>query len=233
MISLTGCGTHMMTEEIQFRWNVVNKTYEMGVRKVINNTERGEWPKHWSEKIIRADLDEDTYNEVYSLKENTMTVTENNETVWTSPPSWKIHDFSLDDATRDEKVDINISAWRDSNYGSSQPFWETENDTTQRDHFFVMKYTDNTVKAVWQSSNLESLNQEFILADVDGDTKKELIVIENDYSESRLCHNNYVAVWKWNEWWFVNIWRSEKGNYCYLRTIENTIIVEKYSYSMK
>lgn len=42
MISLTGCGTHMMTEEIQFRWNVVNKTYEMGVRKVINNTERGE-----------------------------------------------------------------------------------------------------------------------------------------------------------------------------------------------
>lgn len=139
-----------------------------------------------------------------------MTVTEDGTIVWTSPTSWKVYDFSLDDSTRDGKPDINISAWRDSNYGSSQPFWEKKNDTTLRDHFFVMKYADNTVKAVWQSSNLESVNQEFTLADLDGDNRKELVVIENDYKEAQLCHDTHVAVWKWNEWGFVNVWRSEK-----------------------
>ena len=69
------------------------------------------------------------------------------------------------------------------------------------------------MKAMWQSSNLTAPNCEFKIADMDGDKKDDLIVIEGSYSTWPQCDGDHIAIWKWNGWGFSSEWRSSKGKY--------------------
>lgn len=134
-------------------------------------------------------------------------------------------DIFLADSTNDGVIDLNIATWRNANYGTSKPFWEGENDTTPRHHFFVMKMQENVIMPVWQSSNLEAINSELRIADVDGNQKNELIVIERNYEATQDCTDTVLAVWRWNEWGFYNVWKSPRGNYCGLEIQNGNMIV--------
>ena len=136
--------------------------------------------------------------------------------IWQSPSNWWIDDFVLADSNNDGIVDINLSLWKSGSFGTSKPFWVKENDMSVKNHFFVLDFSDGSIKQVWGSSNLVEPNCEFKIADVDNDGKKDLVVVEGDYSQKPECDGNYVAVWKWNDWGFSNEWRSEKGNFANL-----------------
>jgi len=167
-------------------------------------------------KELFRDLDNDSTQEKYILTNGQLTVTEKDQTIWQSPENWWIDDFILADSTNDGIIDINLSVWKSGNYGDIKPFWVKENDLSIKNHFFVFNLENKTVKPVWQSSNLVDQNQEIAIADIDKDNKNELIVIEAGYSNKEICKNNYVAVWKWNDWGFTSEWQSEKGNFCNL-----------------
>jgi hypothetical protein len=151
-----------------------------------------------------GDLNANGSNETYTLNNGSITITEKGNLLWQSPKEWWIDSFDLGDLTHDEIIDLNLSVWKAGNYGSSKPFWVTENDQSIKNHFFVFNVTDRGVKPVWQSSNLAVPNCDFIIADIDTDGKMELITIEGEYSTGRTCSGTHRAVWKWNGWGFVN-----------------------------
>jgi poly-gamma-glutamate synthesis protein (capsule biosynthesis protein) len=160
-----------------------------------------------------ADLDKNSIQEIYTLENGRLSVTENSKIIWQSPTDWWLDDFVLADSNNDGIADINLSLWKTGNFGTSKPFWVEENDMSIKNHFFIFDLINGTMKMVWGSSNLEAPNCQFKIADVDNDGKNDLVVIEGNYSPELICKGNYLAVWQWNGWGFANEWRSEKGNF--------------------
>lgn len=185
--------------------------FQKPVRAVVYGENREN--RNISVRQERADLDKNSVLENYQLENGKLTITENEKMIWQSPNDWWIDNFILADSNNDGVVDINLSLWKSGSFGSSKPFWVKENDMSVKNHFFVLNLIENTIKQIWGSSNLTKPNCDFKIADVDGDDKNDLIVIEGDYAQKPKCDGKYVAVWKWNSWGFSNEWRSEKGNF--------------------
>jgi hypothetical protein len=149
----------------------------------------------------------------YELKKGQLTIKDNGKTLWQTPLEWWVDRYVVADSDSDGKLNINLSVWKQGNFGSHLPFWIQENDQSIKNHFFVFEFKNNQPKPTWQSSNLEHPNCEFAFADLDNDGRDELVVIEGEYREDLQCIGNYLAVWKWNGWGFSNEWRSAEGNY--------------------
>jgi len=149
----------------------------------------------------------------YILKNGKFKITQSGGVLWESPEDWYVTGFSFFDVTNDGLPEVSLSVWKKGNFGFDKPFWIKENDQRERNHFFVFQFEDKTLKPVWQSSNLGAPNCEFVVADVDNDDKNELVTVEGEYTSERICQGIYLAVWKWNGWGFVNVWRSEKGKF--------------------
>lgn len=160
-----------------------------------------------------ADLNKNSIPEVYALERGRLSVAEDAEIIWQSSEDWWIEDFALADANNDGTMDLNLSLWKAGNFGTSQPFWITENDQSVKNHFFVLDFLHGTFQTIWGSSNLRAPNCEFKIEDTDGDGKNDLVVIEGDYAQAPACRGDHVAVWKWNGWGFANEWRSAPGQY--------------------
>lgn len=161
--------------------------------------------------------DNDSIVERFSLKKGRLTISKGLKTIWKSPSDWQIDSYFIADSTNDGNININLSLWKPGSFGTSKPFWVEKNDMSIKNHFFVYSLVDNEIKMEWGSSNLAKPNCEFQLADIDEDGKNDLIVIEGEYQDNASCSGEYIAVWKWGQWGFVNEWRSEKGNYKNLR----------------
>ncbi|MDD4900516.1 MAG: hypothetical protein PHS62_00165 [Patescibacteria group bacterium] len=84
-----------------------------------------------------------------------------------------------------------------------------------------MRFAADTVRPLWQSSNLEKPNCEFLFSDFDGDKKPELIVIEGEYDDKYICRGEYLALWRWNGWGFANEWRGAAGRFAKLKLAED------------
>lgn len=171
-------------------------------------------------KTIYDDLDGDSIMEKYRLENGRLSISTGSKTNWISPLSWWIDDFELADSNHDGKKDINLSLWKAGNYGKYMPIWVKENDMSIKNHFFILDYSNGRVRYVWCSSNLSQPNCEFKFADINRDSRNELIVIEGDYTLAGGNQGVYAAVWSWNGWGFSNEWRSKKGNY-------KNLIIEK------
>ena len=163
-------------------------------------------------KIERADMNKNSILEKYSLEKGKMTIEEDLKVIWRSPDDWWVDDFIIADSNNDGNLNLNISFWRKGSFGSSRPFW-IEDDEKVGNHFFIYDLNENDLNLVWGSSNLSAPNCEFKFADIDGDGKNELIVIEGDYKEGYLCKGKHLAIWSWNGWGFSNNWRSEAGSF--------------------
>lgn len=152
--------------------------------------------------VDSGDLNHNGRAEHYELRDSVLRVTEGGTVLWESPAGWFVDGFQLADANTDGRSDLNLSVWKSGNFGNAQPFWMTENDPSVKNHFFVLKVTDNGVRPLWQSSNLERPNCAFRFSDVNGDRREELVVTEGAYAQDRSCHPTDVAVWSWNGWGF-------------------------------
>ncbi len=184
------------------------------------------------EKKAKADLNKNNVLETYTLQNGKLSVTEKGKLLWQSPSEWWVDNFVLADSNNDGTVDINLSVWKRGDFGSSKPFWIKQNDMSIKNHFFIFDLVNNNIKPIWQSSNLDAPNCEYTFADIDGDGKNDLLVIEGDYATKPVCNGQYVAVWKWNGWGFSNEWRSEKGNFSNLMIEQmngkNNIVVDTF-----
>jgi hypothetical protein len=206
----------LIASKIAYSWsdnNFEKKSTTTAYEKNIIN-------KTVSKKEI-ADLNNNSFQETYSLGNGRLMIIESSKTVWQSPSNWWVDNFDLADSNNDGVLEINLSLWKAGNFGSSKPFWIKENDMSVKNHFFVFNFINDSMKLTWGSSNLSAPNCEFKFTDVDEDKKNELIVIEGDYSQTLICKGDYLAVWKWNGWGFSNEWRGEKGNFSNLKIEKN------------
>jgi len=204
-------------------WDDKNKTFIEQSRKVIYEPE--EKLKTRINKIEHANLDNDRTQESYFLKDGQLWIFDGVNQIWKSQDNWWIDGFSLADSNHDGINDINMSVWREGDFGSSKPFWIDENDMSIKNHFFVFDIKADRIIPVWQSSNLENPNREFCFYDIDNDGRQELVVIEGTYEDDGAC-GEYIAIWRWNSWGFFNEWRSTKGKYINLSV--ETVEGKKY-----
>lgn len=163
-------------------------------------------------KEENADLNNNSLEESYVLKNGSLSVEEDSKIIWQSPEEWWIDDFVLADSNNDGSVNINLSFWRAGSFGTSKPFWIEENDKEVGNHFFVLSLINQEVKQVWGSSRLSNPNCEFKITDIDNDGENDLIVLEGSY-EDEICQGKYLAIWQWNGWGFSNKWRSEEAHF--------------------
>ena len=194
-----------------FCWNEGNKTFEkvnldlVEVSPILS-------PDKFS-GAQSADLNGNAIEEKYDLQDGKLTVTENEKVIWQSADDWWVEDFTLFDSTNDGVVDINLSVWKSGSFGKFKPFWIKQDDPSVKNHFFIFDWKDGKIKPIWQSSNLDAPNCQILVNDVNNDGQNELIVTEGDYADAPDCRGKYIAVWKWNEWGFLNEWRSEGGEF--------------------
>ena len=177
---------------------------------------------------VEKDVSGDNIPESYILTNGRLTVSQDSDILWQTPPEWWVDSFELADATRDGKIDIALSVWKSGSFGQSKPFWVTKDDDSVKNHFFVFGFKEKEIQPIWQSSNLAQPNCSFAFADINNDNLAELLVIEGEYTADFSCYGKYLAVWSWQEWGFYNDWRSNSGEYGgkkvqeYINEIENT-----------
>lgn len=200
-----------------FSWDEETNSYQKELKGIESIEIKDNDEINNTEKIKITDLNSNGINELYQLKEGILRISEREKLIWQSPTDWWIDDFVLADTNNNGEVNINLSLWKTSSFGSSKPFWLEENDTSIKNHFFVLRLEDNQVSQVWGSSNLSAPNCEFTIADINNDGQNELLVIEGQYQEDLDCKGQYLAIWNWNSWGFSNEWRSDMANYSQLR----------------
>jgi len=198
-----------LTDRTVYFWD--NNTFEKNLRPTIYT--EGYKTDNVVSKMKSADLDNNSFQETYLLKNGQLSIAENSKIIWQSPDDWWVDDFILADANNDGVFDINLSLWKSGNFGTSKPFWIKENDMSVKNHLFVYDLINGKMKIIWGSSNLGVPNCEIKMTDINGDNENELIVLEGDYTQKPSCKGYYLAVWKWNGWGFSNEWRSEKGDF--------------------
>ncbi len=157
-------------------------------------------------KERQYDLDRDGNPEVYILRDGKLKVTENSRLIWQSQDDWWVDDFFLGDSDNDGKPELNLLVWKSGSFGPHKPFWVTKEDFSVKNHLFIYKLVEGAFKPVWQSSNLDRPNYEVFLADLDGDGKNELLVVEGDYNNPGVRE---TGIWKWNGWGFSKILYGE------------------------
>lgn len=192
-----------------FAWNQQSGSYDF-VRIDLKGIEPTD---NCSSQVYKADF-----------SANQLSVFKNGDKIWQTDDSWFVTGYCFADSNNDGKEELNLSVWKKGSFGKSKPFWVKENDMSEKYHFFVYELEGDIVSPLWQSSALSGPNCEFTFADVNNDSQLELVAVEGEYHEAHECSGRYVAVWKWNEWGFFNLWRSKKSRIWGLKIIEKNSI---------
>ncbi|MGE5579654.1 MAG: CapA family protein [Bacillota bacterium] len=149
-----------------------------------------------------ADLDRDGVVERFTLRDGRLAIAATNGTIWETPETWWVDNFTLGDANNDGINDLNLIVWKSGSFGRDRPFWVTEDDPSVKNHLSILDLVSGAIKPAWQSSNLDCPNYSVELADLDGDGQNELLAVEGDYDDPGIRR---ITVWKWNDWGFYKV----------------------------
>lgn len=154
-----------------------------------------------------GDLDGDGITEEYSLVDHCLTVREGEEELWQSPRDWRVDYFVLGDVNNDGMINMVMTLWKKGSFGSVKPFWLTGEDADYKNHLFVYRLKNKTMKQVWCSSDLDRPIVSLTIRDWDGDGLNELVVEEGQYRKIDGEHYTLdtnaqvrTTVWRWDEW---------------------------------
>ncbi|MHB8075558.1 MAG: hypothetical protein ACYDGZ_17480 [Desulfosporosinus fructosivorans] len=156
-----------------------------------------------------SDLDGDGVTEEYNLVDHCLTVSEGEVELWRSPRAWRVENIALGDVVNDGANNLVITLWKKGSFGSVKPFWLTHEDDDYRNHLFVYRLKNKTMKQVWCSSDLDRPIISLTIQDYNGDGLNELVVEEGQYrtidGEHYTLDTNALVrttVWRWDEWGF-------------------------------
>lgn len=156
-----------------------------------------------------ADLDGDGAAEEYCLANHFLSIREGEKILWRSPPDWRIDNLALGDINNDGQANMVITLWKTGSFGPVRPFWQEAEDRSYKNHLFVYRLTDNVLRAVWCSSDLDRPIVSLTIRDVEGDGLNELVVQEGEYRKvagERYAPASWApvrtTVWQWEEWGF-------------------------------
>ena len=152
----------------------------------------------------QIDLTGDGLPETIRLAEERIAVYEQGEAVWRSPQAWRVADAALGDANDDGRYEVMLAIWQDDNegYARSQPY--------------IIGYRGGRYRLLWGGRPVANPLQEVALGDVDGDSRQELVVIE----QMAGSQDQAISVWRWAGWTYSLMWRSLPGRYADLQLLE-------------
>jgi hypothetical protein len=158
-------------------------------------------------RIQQADLDRDGRPEYYNLVDARLTVTENNRTIWQSPPDWQVTQFVIADSINDGRPHLNLVVWKRGSYGTYRPFWFEGPDDEYCNHLYVFDLVHGVMKPVWMSSKIEPPIINLQIYDADGDGQNELVVKEGSLnsSGSSVSYIPKTTIWRWDVWDFYRV----------------------------
>ena len=167
--------------------------------------------KHKPFREGQADLTGDGTLETITLDEGLILVRQKGEEIWRSEPDWQVVDLALGDPDNDGRTDIIAALWKEDEEGNLQS------------HPYIFAHRGGRVKLIWGGSAVTYPIQELILADIDGDSLQELVVLETaEAGDDREAVLRTLSVWDWRGWHYSLRWRSEPGNYHNLHFIPST-----------
>jgi hypothetical protein len=154
--------------------------------------------------VQQADLDGDGALEAVELRDGVLRLTDDGQLAWQSDLAWTVMRFALTDIDHDGTPDIFFTLWKPDEVG------------VLRSHPFIYGWRRDAWRPLWFGSAVADPIRDFVVGDVDGDGRNELMVLEGLYGEPHDTPAHYVVVWRFNQWWFQNLWRSESGRYRHL-----------------
>lgn len=189
------------------------------------STTSKEMPKKIEAVEVQADINGDSAEEKIKLEDQAVYVYQAGELIWQSNSDYQAEKVVVGDINNDQKTEILISLWKWGKYGPDLPFWLNENVNDFGNHLFIYRWEDDQIKLVWGSSTLDAPIRELEVADIDGDEKNDLIVLEGVYDDPRDAPARYVTVWKWKEWNLFNEYRGEQGSFKGLELVNGRVLV--------
>jgi hypothetical protein len=162
-----------------------------------------------ADKTLIQDIDGDSFLESYLLKDETLVITENGRTLWTSPQEWKIQSILLADVNHDGEKDLVMVVWKRGSFGRDKPLWLSREKRQYSSHIFLYNLSHDQFKPIWMSSALSRPIRSLQVQDVNNDGKNELIIYEGTYSlRSYLAKsqdNPDYSLWQWKGWGFFRL----------------------------
>jgi hypothetical protein len=170
--------------------------------------ETGVMEPHFALREKEVDLTGDGLPEKVVFEDNSLAIFKDGIRVWQSPPSWIVVDYALGDPNDDGRSEILVALWK------------PDADGILRSHPFIVGFRGGRYKTIWGGSAVTYGIQELLLADLDGDSRQELIVLESaDMQAGPVATLRTLSVWDWHGWGFNLRWRSETGRYSNLTLV--------------
>ncbi len=148
----------------------------------------------WSGQI---DLTGDGMPEKIHKSKEGVTIYQEDQRVWQSPPEWQVVDLALGDPNDDGRAELLLAL------NKSEP------SGVKTSHPFIIGYRGGMYRILWGGSPVRDPILELEIGDVTGDGVQELVVLEED----RVDKQRFVSVWRWHGWGFSQLWRSQGGFY--------------------
>ncbi|MFA6410763.1 MAG: CapA family protein [Candidatus Buchananbacteria bacterium] len=164
------------------------------------------------------------------IVDNTGYVILDGKNIWQSDSGYKVENVLIGDFNNDKIDEIGFSLWKQGSFGPHLPFWQKENDKNISNHLFLYQLDEGAVtsphlRMTWGSSALDNPIIKMALVDLDQDGKNELAVLEQANSAGAILESRQtdLGIWKFNDFNFFNIFKSEPGNYFDLKADLNYI----------
>jgi hypothetical protein len=148
----------------------------------------------WSSQI---DLTGDGVPEKIHRSKEGVTIYQDNQQVWQSPPEWQVADLALGDPNDDGRAELVLALNKPEPSGR---------DTS---HPFIIGYRGGMYRILWGGSPVRDPILELELGDVTGDGIQELVVL----AEEGTNNQRFISIWRWHGWGFSQLWRSQSGFY--------------------
>ncbi len=124
-----------------------------------------------------------------------VTIFQDSQQVWKSPPEWQVVDLALGDPNDDGRAELLLAL------NKSEP------SGVKTSHPLIFGYRGGMYRILWGGSPVRDPILELEMGDVTGDGVQELVVLEEDGVDKQ----RFVSVWRWHGWGFSQLWRSQGG----------------------
>lgn len=106
----------------------------------------------WERKQIVCD--ETDAPEKIILRNRTVSVLQDGETIWQSDAGINVQSVLWEDIDHDDAPELMLLCWKRGRYGDSRPFWVTEDEKTWSQHIYLYDWTDGEIRPIWMASDL-------------------------------------------------------------------------------
>jgi hypothetical protein len=157
-----------------------------------------------------ADFNHDGLPENLVLAGGRLTIFSAGQPDWQSPNDWTVLQAGITDLNQDGTPEATLLVWRPfrpwpvdqwlPQGGRIANFHDAAGNSCQ---IILIGWRGSQFGELWAGSALAEPVRSFVVADLNGDTKQELVTLEGNYADSRSGPARALKVWEWNGFGFT------------------------------